>query len=287
MRPTAYINARQRNWARRHGIEWDAKGYVETVDMNLFRHLSEGAHTDFHQGSGDELKSKRVSRKPNMLALHSSSALVVNIFDYWRHIGDVTRLLRVLKPGLTEPVVEDVQFEAKLPIDWPDRLAASPPNLDVLVRHHAPTLEGRPEILAIESKFREPYDQDQGSFKDRYFTPRNDAMWEGIGPLRELAKTMQTTTVYRHLKASQLIKHILGVRAYANGRRWELLYLWYEVSGVEAVRHAQEIAHFADVVSAAGLNFASATYHDLLYGLESQHRTAHKEYLDYLMERYF
>jgi hypothetical protein len=282
MRPSSYINVKQRCWANRHGIVFDDKGYVLSLGDNLFMPLSADASGEFLQGAGDELRK-------NMLALHSSSALVVNVFDYWRHLGKLNTVLPLLKPGIGDVTIRDFRFEAQLPINWPNPPArpTTPPHLDLVIRYQTGQDQTQPGILAVESKYCEPYGQDQGGFADRYLDPLNDAMWEGLKPLHNLATSMRAERVFRRLKAAQLVKHILGLRSQFPNQPFELLYLWYDVPGPEATQHAHEIRQFAQLTGECGLNFRSLTYQEMLQGVAAQRQTGHRQYVDYLMERYF
>ena len=71
------IYAQQQDWATRHGIQFNNEGYTETVEQNLFQPLTAASKAEFGSGAGSELEEK-------MRALYSSSALVCNVFDYWR-----------------------------------------------------------------------------------------------------------------------------------------------------------------------------------------------------------
>ena len=63
-------------WAKSQGLSIDDKGYVDHVDTNLWKPLSAHARAAYEKGAGSELEG-------HMKALHASSALVVNFFDYW------------------------------------------------------------------------------------------------------------------------------------------------------------------------------------------------------------
>ncbi len=76
------IKAHQRAWATRNELAFDADGYCGCVDDNIVRGLSPCARKDFESGDGTEL-GKDGSRG-KIQALHSSSALACNWFDYWR-----------------------------------------------------------------------------------------------------------------------------------------------------------------------------------------------------------
>jgi hypothetical protein len=77
MNPSEYIAESQYVWARRHGITVDEAGYVGVLNDNLFLPLTSDAIREYQAGAGGELDG-------NMMAVHSSSALVANVFDYWR-----------------------------------------------------------------------------------------------------------------------------------------------------------------------------------------------------------
>ena len=63
-------------WARSKDISLVRRGYVYEVEDNFWKPLSARAQTGYERGAGSELKG-------HMKALHSSSALVANFFDYW------------------------------------------------------------------------------------------------------------------------------------------------------------------------------------------------------------
>ena len=69
----------QKNWATKHGITFNKKGHVTSLVNNLYEPVKKDSLDDFIGGRGSGLESK-------MLALNSSSALVVNFFHCWRII---------------------------------------------------------------------------------------------------------------------------------------------------------------------------------------------------------
>jgi hypothetical protein len=82
----------QKNWAESVGLNPDSRGYVDNIGLNLMRLLSSRTTIAFNNGSGSELIDTP-SRPAKMRALHSSSALVVNVFDSWLD-GDTTSSLK-------------------------------------------------------------------------------------------------------------------------------------------------------------------------------------------------
>jgi hypothetical protein len=283
MSPTRYINLRQRYWALRHGIPFDNQGHVVELNDNLFMPLSQGAMANFQAGAGGELKN-------NMFALHSSSGLVVNFFDYWRLYSDFRPIVLAVAPALVNSTILNLTFEAQAPINWPvhPQVRITPPHLDVIIEYKD---QAQPQVLkaiAIESKFQELYNQNQGDFADRYIVPGNAAMWEGLEPLQEIAVQIHDHEVlYDRLKVSQLIKHCLGLKARFGIPNFDLVYLWYEAPGPQAELHRREVRRFKELMDECKLTFRSYSYLDLIDSLAASHREKHGAYIDYLLERYF
>jgi len=224
-----------------------------------------------------------------MRAPHSSSALVVNVFHYWRLYNQLGPILSTIAPGLKDYEVQDVRFEAQCPINWP--VPRTPPHLDVIIRYSQLAQPGVIKAVAVESKFQEIYGQGQGSFADSYLADENKAIWDGLEPMRELATQINPANIlFRQLKASQLIKHCLGLKAQFGGtENFELVYLWYPVPGPEAVQHEEEIIRFRQVAESCRprVKFRAIAYQDLIHSLARKHGDDHGAYVDYLTERYF
>ena len=137
------LKASQRAWALRHGRATDEDGYCGCADDNIFRGLSEGARKDFESGDGTELGKR--GERGKIQALHSSSALACNWFDYWRG-RDTTPLARAFG---ARDAFSGVALEQK----FSTRVGGIGPNLDVVLKSADGTL------FAIESKFGEPVQQ--------------------------------------------------------------------------------------------------------------------------------
>jgi len=285
MNPVHFIGIRQRYWALRHGMPFDNQGYVIQLNDNLFMPLSPGAIQDFQAGAGGELNN-------NMYALHSSSALVANLFDYWRLYNQLQPIMATLCPHLGICPAQDIHYEVPMPIDWnlPPRGQPRHPHLDVLIEYRDPATMDTRKAVAVESKFRETYGQNQGNFAPIYLDPQNAGIWEGLGPLREIAGQIHDNqVVFQHLKVSQLIKHILGLRSQFGVPNFELLYLWYAVPGPHAVQHAREVREFTRLTQQCRprVKFRAITHQCFTHSLAGDHRSTHGAYIDYLVERYF
>ena len=150
-----YIITRQIQWAHRQSIVLQGSEgdrgyptYTTKLCDNLFEPLTDETRAAFCRGDGNELKSDG-RRVPKMQALHSSSALVVNVFQYWQRVGEVAVVAAAC--GLCNAKnmrSMTLKFERKFEIN---RKFPRPPNLDVAISVDEGT------VFAIESKFAEPY----------------------------------------------------------------------------------------------------------------------------------
>lgn len=119
------LKARLRSWANSNGRIIDSADYCTCANDNLFRGLSVGARKDFDSGNGDELG--KPGGRGKLQALHSSSALACNWFDYWRG-RDLVPLSRAF--GVRSAFSEIVGLEQK----FSTHLGGMGPNLDVVLR---------------------------------------------------------------------------------------------------------------------------------------------------------
>jgi hypothetical protein len=263
----------QRNWAESYGLKPDARGYLTDVASNLLRPIDSKTRSAFENGSGSELRDSP-TRPAKMKALHSSSALAVNVFDSW-----VSRDKSALQTALQlDRDILSVSFEAQ----FPTGLTGNPPNLDV-------TLElADGFVIGIESKFSEwltPKPVSKEPFKSKYF-PQGIRLWEekGLPVSQELAEQMNSgATRFRYLDAAQLLKHALGM-ATQLGDKFSLYYMYLELPGKESNIHIEEVSQFASCLGAE-LGFKAITYQQLLSSLQHE-QGVDLDYLNYLRKRY-
>jgi hypothetical protein len=292
MSPYDYIKQRQVYWALRRGIRLggqyrnrpdpDQAGRGETsfvYDLidNFFEPLTDEARREIERGDGGELRPHRDEGR--MYAVNSSSALVVNVFHYWRRIGQIGEIAQACR--LPSTGISHLEFEAQYPIDVQFKRT---PNLDVVIHYGR---KGGIRASAIESKLQEPYaGRDRKGLSTDYLGLAE--AWDDIPNLREVAgQVSPQNALFEHLDAPQLIKHILGLKAAYGKDGFRLLYLYYDAPGPEAVRHAEEVERFAAYPRRDGVMFQSLTYQDVLLDLARNKRGPHSAYVDYLMERYF
>lgn len=266
------VTAQQKSWATAAGIEFDAAGYALALDDNLAVPLSKDTRAEFAAGDGREMGEDGTRGK--MQALHSSSALACNVFEYWRH-GDKRPLAEALGVGAG---ISSVEFEHK----FATRLRGNAPNLDVVLGLSDDS------IVAIESKFLEPYSSPHASgFKPKYFEdPAGEWSRRGLAGCQGVAEQIQAGNVaFRWLNAEQLLKHALGL---ANSKtQWMLWYVWFHPGSPEGAEHAIEAETFSQLVREDGIGFRSVTYQDLYRRLRQTCGGEYGDYLRYLGDRYF
>lgn len=270
---------RQRSWARRAGLPVDPAGYLPAVGDNLRQPLSSSALADFTARGAAEFHDAefRDGRRhaARMRAVHSSTALAVNVFDHW-NTADPAPLAEAL--GLSAPI-RRIVFEPHLPTG----LAGNPANPDILLELESGGL------VAIECKFSEwlePKRRRGQVFHDRYFPP-GAGVWReaGLPACQSLANDLQSGREYfRYLDGCQLLKHALGLKT-AGGSGGALVYLYFDWPGSIQRAHQVELNRLA-VRLAAEADFRSATYQLVVARLSSSGAPIEPGYLSYLQARY-
>ncbi len=275
----------QKRWAESRGLHFraDYSYYLDSVEAGLWKPLSDCARKAFEEGGGGELKDG--SRPAKMKALHSSSALEVNFFDYWT-TRDKAPLLKAM--GIDGDSAESLCFEAK----FPTSLRGQPPNLDVATK----LCSG--DTIGIESKFTERMTKKTKAtksserFAEKYFPCR---LWEyqKLPECQRLAEEVRDGIqngeyLFNFLDVEQLLKHALGL-ATQLGDKFRLYYLYYDSCTCERSKaHKKEIDDFAARVGDE-IRFRAISYQKLYHRLPdvTEGEEGYKPYIDYLGERYF
>lgn len=257
------------------------KNYFEKIEYNIFGGELNNKKA-YSAGDGNEIKA--ITHRPKMSALHSSSALVVNLFQYWQG-KDTSPLLEALVKNNDKTINATIQFEDKFKIDENKKKFPKPANLDVTIE-----LLEKNKIIAIESKFTEPYGSVDVKISKSYL---EESLWNkypNLEKLKELTENIYNKKCnfqYQYLDAAQLIKHILGLKNSKYKENFTLLYLWYDVPNTkEAKEHQEEIEAFASIAKADGIDFRHITYQKVISYLKENYYNEHKEYIDYLGKRY-
>ena len=281
MKAIDWIKSKQVEWARSNGIDLiGSKGdkgkraYTTKLSDNLFKPIDEEVEDAFKNGGGNELSGK-------MRAVHSSSALGVNIFHYWLGIGEVSTIAQacgLLNGDKSYP--QHIRFEEQYPITPKFRRC---PNLDVVIENSS---QSQFQVYAIECKFTEAYGSRQHGGMDKKYLDL-EGVWEDMPNLHSLAKSISPKdTEYHHLHPAQLVKHVLGLNKKYGKSRFRLLYLWYDSIGNEGAAHRNEIEKFKEVTKADGIHFHSLSYQELIARLADRYRVKHEKYIHYIASRY-
>ena len=279
-----YILSKQIQWAYRNNITLigskgnrGRKAYTQKLDDNPFKPLMPEVKSDFEDADGGELTGNPCK----MQAVHSSSALGVNIFQYWKRINQVPAIAaacRFCYTGNTSS--QGINFEVKYPISG--KFSRSP-NIDVVIKN---SLESRFKVFAIECKFSEAYSsRNHSGIKSKYIDV--DEIWDDIPNLLKLAKEISPDdNRFNYLHSAQLIKHILGLKNKFGKNKFRLLYLWYDTIGPESAKHHKEIEDFIKITKTDGIYFHAMSYQELIIKLAKEYRDKHRDYIDYISERY-
>ncbi len=279
MKSKTAVEKRQEKWANNERLKRDDyySKYTKEIEDNLYKNrLSKEAEFEFKQADGSELTDGKYPAK--IKALHSSSALAYNVFEYWRK-REKTSLNKAL--GIQNEI-NTLQLEKVL------STGISKPNIDVFLSLNNGT------SISIESKFCEWMDSKKDkSFKERYFSENNKQLtrWSDAGLLncQKMANQIQAGRLnFIRLDATQLLKHALGI-AKSLDNDSELLYLYYDLEDQNSRignNHRDEIKIFTDLIEGE-LKFRTMSYQKLFRELKKSDSEIDKDYLDYLEARYF
>ena len=305
-----YIELKQKEWAKRNITLGNDKRYAKTYTENLFKSLDKEIEEQFKNADGGELNGEECK----MAALYSSSALGVNVFQYFYKLleqGNKEEAKKILYAlGVAEdPNIEinDLSFEQKLHIS-----NISTPNIDVIIT----TTNNK--VFAIESKFREPYYYTPSNYIQKKYYDNND-IWNKLEKTKEYIDELDESFIeiekdiieretsieekeigvkkifpsFKRLNAAQLIKHLLGlfndnksIKKYKNNIR--LIYLYYDVPGNMGEEHRKEIKEFSDFIKKDNIKFTAISYQKLIFNLNNllDRNEENEKYLDYINSRY-
>jgi len=281
-----YLKQKQLYWALRRGIALvgsagarGEKAYAPTLNQNLFQPLSPKARTEYKSGKGGELTPNEAG-VCKMQAVHSSAALTVNLFQYWRDKG---RLEPIMK-SCDIPGKPNAQLSYESPLRIADAINRKEfpvdPHIDVYINCESFS-------VAIECKFTEAY----SSYKHAGLKPaymKAEEFWQDIPECKKLAQAISPCdSEFLHLHPAQLLKHILGLM-HARKKKDDfcLIYLWYDAPFDDGYEHRREIERFSDIVNADGISFKALTFQEVILRLTEIHWPEHRKYIDYLTERY-
>ncbi len=268
----------QRDWAALRGVEVDDADLTADLDSNLFAPLSQRTHAEIEESRPSLLGSEE--KTGEMSLLHSTAALVHNVFDYWR--GRIATPIERACGAAPSADALELHFAASAASAGG---AADASAADVVLATGA-----HPTVVA--ASFLEPYayvdNQPGGSLAD----PSDEAGWSGLQACRSLALDLRSDARrFRHLGVARLLGLGQTWTREAGERGFRLLYLWYDGGGPAAARIRGEIDRFR--MRAGGeIHFVARSWQELFRDLRgSQSSRAdgddHAMYLQYLSSRYF
>lgn len=279
-----YIQGKFQAWAHRKNIslqgsegERGEPNYTLTLGDNLFGGaLNDQVRTEFEAGAGGELRGAI----PPISALHSSAAMAVNLFQYWYANRQFQSLAKILKVPSTR--IKSVSFERRYPVcaDWTNHGFKEPPHLDLGIDYIA---SGR---VGVECKLFEPYGRLQHVPLKQAYLGLLEA-WSAIPACRDLAEKLTSGDEgFRRLCPAQLLRHILGLKFGQPTEKVRLVYLYFDAIGDEATEHRSEIKRFQNLIASDTFRFVPMTVQEFIIRAVSQCGFEHKEYVDYLTDRY-
>ncbi len=284
MKAYEYILSKQTQWALNNNIKLigseGARGrlaYTNRLTDNLFEPLHPTARKCFKDGDGGEL----MGYPSKMQAIHSSSALGVNIFQYWLKVNQVPQIAAACGfCNKNNKSSNNILFETKYKIS--EKFAISP-NIDVTIENSP---ESKFKVFAVECKFSEAYASRRHSgLKQKYLNLKN--IWKDIPNLHKFAKKISPVDKrFNHLHPAQLVKHILGLKENFGKNKFRLLYLWYDCLGDESSIHRKEIEEFTRVAKADSVRFHALSYQELIIKLSKDYRDSNRDYIEYISSRY-
>lgn len=282
-----YILTKQIAWTEKNKIKLvgseitrGRKLYTKTLNQNLFEPLLPQTKIEIEKGDGGELKSDAL-HSAKMCAVHSSSAIGVNVLQYWKNktIPDVAYALGLCRKD--NKTAKKICFEQKFNIS---NKFGFDPNIDAVIYNG---VTDKIKAFGIECKFTEAYSsRNHLGLKERYLTEITE-QWKNIPNLYDFAKTISPEDKsFKYLHPAQLIKHILGLKKEYGKTGFRLLYLWYDVLGEDGFKHRAEITEFARIAKQDNIKFHSISYQELIVKLKKEFYIGNEDYVNYLTDRY-
>jgi len=273
---------RQHEWARRADVLHNGSS-TPTLAANLFRPLRDETFKEFESADGAELSGK-------MRALISSSALAVNVFDFWRsRPAEIGACL-----GIDD--VTSLRFEQKYPLfngflpppsaakDWTQA------NVDVEL-----AIGDGTKAVALECKFTEPFRKFEDlkkPFGDTYFRPAARFLWSDMENTYGYSLLLNSRKEqFEHLAPAQLIKTALASKRKFGIGNFKVIYVWFSVienqkSIEECAALRSEAKHFCERTMGE-VPLEVLTWQEVFLAIKEAADANDAAYISYLQDRYF
>lgn len=277
-----FVKMKQKLWAESKNIALVGSQidrgellYTKELILNLFQNLSESTIKEFSLGDGNELGNGILPGK--MQALHSSSVIGVNFFEYWKHNQRFEILAKALHIPSKE--IDYIQFEEKYIIL---KDATKCPNIDVNIHYK------NSDLVGIECKFTEPfqYRNTNTGLKKKYLDYFE--YWDEFPNLYKLALTISPEdSINSYLHMAQLIKHTLGMYTLKKDKsKFRLLYVFYPALFENNEKYLGEINILKEALEKDDVRFQFLSWQELIRSLTNNIQAEDKGYLNYLVGRY-
>lgn len=239
------------------------KGYLNHFKDNIISTiLVDDFKTDLENGDGNELYGK-------FQALHSSSALGVNFFGFFK------RHLNKFSVFGEKDFIENAQFEKKLPTGM-----SRPPNLDFY-------LENEKYVIGFESKFLETLSKKQPEISPAYSDDLLSLVDKGF---IEIVSHYRTNKKKSYLDTAQLIKHSIGLVKNKGNKKAKLIYIYWEPLNAnefpEYKQHKTELYEFSKLIKCIScIEFHHTTYLEFYNNFVNDN--FFREHLEKFKDKYF
>ncbi len=277
-----YVKTRQKLWATKAGIKLQGSKiergdpiYTMRLEDNLFQNISEITKKEIEQGDGNELGDGINPGK--MQALHSSSVLGINVFEYWK----ANKRFKIIAKALAISTIDIdyIQFEEKYEIF---KNSQKNPNIDVNI-HYV-----KNKIVGIECKFTEPFqftNQNSG-LKDKYI--KDFEYWDSFPNLKDLAlKISPDDGIFEYLHCAQLIKHVLGMYTKKKDKtKFSLIYIFQPAYFENNQKYLTELRIIEKALIADGVKFSFFSWQEIIRKLSDNVEEEDQKYIEYLVVRY-
>lgn len=251
--------------------------FTLTPEDNLFEgSLSDPVRAAFSTCAGDQLTGEW----PKISAIHSSSALAVNLFAYWLNKGDLPTLAGLL--GIPGDGIQGASFEDCFPVvdGWKARTVRALPQMELTISY------ANGARVGIECKLFDPYRRQGHASLGRGFLTLG-RRWDDIPRCHALARLCAGgASGFDRLGVSELLRHILGLKYGARDGSFQLIYLYLDAPGREGDEHRRELERFQETIKGDPVHFVPLSVQEFILRLCERARAEHAPYVDYLSERY-
>ncbi|MBW2272355.1 MAG: hypothetical protein JRG96_03725 [Deltaproteobacteria bacterium] len=260
----------QRRWAEQRCIDLSEAGHALGSNANLMQPLSPPTRAELEWAPRRPLGDG--AKPADLQLLHSTDALLCNVFDYWRE--------RELAPLATACGADSRTHGLRFAQHSEEQSGPAPAPPDLLL--HGDDARA----TAIVASFTEPYASQSQPGEEIGRVVECTELRESLPGCHNLARDLDANRGrYRALPVVRLLELCRELTRRHGRRGFRLLYLWYDADGLCSGRHSREIDRFRMRVGGE-VDFEARSWQELFQRLRGE-GADHRHYLDYLRTRYF